>query len=550
MSRQLHDSSATFVTTGHSSRSSLALDVLPRLLDAATSHDVAAAVCEGAVAHFARAAAIDHLDPVLGARRVAAASAGGRPAPNAWRHAPSRPTRAWRVEDVARLPPEAADALFPSVGAAHAVLAVPLHVDGACRGYLWLLVPEDVYDTADLEVAHAIGLWADVALTRAARTEALSRTFERERELLAVVEHELRGPLGNVLGWVRLLSSEPASETERMRRGLSAIDRGGRTMMRVIEDWHEVSALLLGSVTLERRTTSVLALAREVVDARSDALAASGTRVALHFEDADDVSASIDATRVREMIARMLDRIERCTPVGGQLDVRVASRRQAVLIVVESRGSDRVEAEDDEARDAAGARGATPARLSERTLTLALVRGIAELHGGSAGAERPGSGVGSRIWALLPRGLSPSITQEIAHGSEEMDLRGVHVLLVDDARDSLELAATMVRLRGAHAVLASSTSEALEMLATLPIDVLVSDIAMPAEDGCSLIRRAHELRPDLRAAALSAHVLVEDRERALAAGFETYLTKPVDAEVLARVVRSLAHRPPSASAGS
>jgi CheY-like chemotaxis protein len=127
------------------------------------------------------------------------------------------------------------------------------------------------------------------------------------------------------------------------------------------------------------------------------------------------------------------------------------------------------------------------------------------------------------------------------------DVVGVNVLLVDDAIDSLELAATIVRLRGARAAVASSSSEAMALLRDLPIDVLVSDIAMPNEDGCSLIRRAHELRPGLRAAALSAHAHLEDRERALAAGFETYLTKPIDPETLARTVRSLAHPMPARS---
>lgn len=543
------DATATFRVDGERTEwFRAAFDVLPGLLDPVSSEGVAVAIAQGVVRQLAFAAAIDRLDPALGLQRVAFAWRQGVAAPVECRWAPPELPLAWRTDEPKVLPEDASSILFPPLARAQ-VLGVPLSVDGTSYGHLWLLghVGED-FDEGVLGLASELGRWGSAALSRGRRVDSIVRGSERQADLAAVLEHDLRAPLGTLLGWSRLLASEPDARSERIRRGLAAIERGGRMMTRVVEDWHEASRMLLGSVVLDRRTTSVAATVRNVVEQRRASLAGSSTPVTLDCPD--DLVASIDEERVRQMVERMLDRIERSTPVGGTISVQVAAHGAAVAVVAESRtpmpprGIER--SRDESQRDPGVGPNAT--RLGDRTLTLAVVRGIAELHGGSAGAETAGPTFGSRIWALLPVATVAAPPRALqAAPPERTDLRGVHVLLVDDARDSLELAAAIVRLRGAEAALASSTAEALDLLRTLPIDVLVSDIAMPVEDGCSLIRRAHELRPRLRAAALSAHAHAEDRQRALAAGFETYLTKPIDPDALARVIRSLAHEVPSSA---
>jgi CheY-like chemotaxis protein len=352
--------------------------------------------------------------------------------------------------------------------------------------------------------------------------------------LASLAMTELRRRLESLLGMAHVMSNQ---RDEGLRSAMASVERGGLAMAKVIEDWQAASRLLVGTTVLDRTDAHIDVLAREVVDGRRRAIEATDRSIDVEAEPA---IAWVDEVRVREMVERMLDRMERTTPGGGAIVLRVERMGDDVLLSVEGHGGDTHERSpgrtSTDARRVHAARRPPAPTPHERTLTLAIVRALAELHGGTAGADRADDRFDDRIWALLPRVHTHDGARDVP-----VDLSGVSVLLVDDTDDALELAAAIVRLRGATASLAHSAAEALTWLEDHPVDVLVSDIAMPHEDGCSLVRQALALRPELRAAALSAHVHVEERERALAAGFETYLTKPIDPDELARVVRSLAH---------
>jgi CheY-like chemotaxis protein len=497
--------------------STFAARCLSTLVDPHDEGDVVRVLAAGVVDAFGGACALDVTHPFAGARRVTA-SADGTAHPTTAPFSSAPPATVGIVDAL-----KAARALGDA-GACGAIVA--RLSDGEVElGILWIAPRVGTNAERDLALADRIARAASRAIARVRTEEASERSAHRREEIDALVEHELGSPLRAMLGWAHLLRSD--ARGERARRGVDAIERGGTAMTRVIEDWREASELLLGSVVLERAVVRVDTLMRAIVEARR--VAARRVPVTLRVEPGCDGRAYVDAARVRELFERMLDRIERTTPDGSAIVASLGARGDALMLSVENESSEHE-----------APRTSRPERVEDRTLTLAVVRGLAELHGGSAGAERDESRNGARIWALLPRG-----TAATARETPIDDLRGVNVLLVDDAPDSLELAATIVRLRGAHAAVASSSSEAIALLQEVPVDVLVSDIAMPHEDGCSLIRRALALRPGLRAAALSAHSHFEDRERALAAGFETYLTKPIDPETLARAVRSLAHPTPA-----
>lgn len=515
-------------------RSNLVAALLPSLVRAVGVRGVLEALATGVVPHFASACAVDLASTDGTLVRVALEAERSRLLPPECRWPVSRRPHAESATLLEAPEPTPFEGWAPA-----SVMLLVLGGRDEPRAYVWLASrARHSFDERDLAVGAQLEQAASAVLARARTVERMVRALSERGELDAMLREELRLPLDAVLGWTQLLESEPRVPSARVQRGIEAIERGGATMTKVLEDWESASRLALGTVSLTRRRVSLRAIAARAVDARRPAAEAGGVAVALEAQLGDDGAEVLgDENKLVELTTRMLDRIERLTPTGGR--IRLALRRQGPSYLLSVEGTPR-------GRESPRPTASDAPRLGERTLTLAIVRGIAELHGGTAGAERADDLRGARIWALLPSSASDDEDEKAMPRGDE--LTGVRVLLVDDADDARELAATIVRSHGGRVLTAASSSEAVEQLRKVAVHVMVSDIAMPFEDGCSLVRRALELQPGLRAAALSALVEHDERERALAAGYETYLTKPIDPEQLVRAVRSLAHPIPPRAA--
>ncbi|WP_437786704.1 ATP-binding protein [Sorangium sp. So ce1097] len=397
------------------------------------------------------------------------------------------------------------------------------------------------------------------ASERRARAEAEEANRLKD-EFLATVSHELRTPLNAILGWSHLLQATSAAPEQR-ERGLQAIERNARSQARLIEDILDVSRIITGRVRLDSHLIDPGA----VVGAAADSLrpTADAKGVALELADETrDVRILGDATRLQQVFWNLVSNAVKFTPAGGVVRVSVAQRGAALHVEISDTGQgihpdflpfvfNRFSQAD----------SSTTRRHGGLGLGLAIVRHLVELHGGRTSARSEGEGRGATFEVVLPiaapaqaerdglfwarDGAAPDRAPPGARGR----IDGVRVLVVDDEADAGEVAGAMLRQLGGEPRVVCSAEEALRALAEFRPDILISDLGMPHEDGFALMRRVRALPPDagsaIPAIAITAYARREDRQRALAAGFHLYLTKPVDAAALSEAVSSLAAALPS-----
>jgi PAS domain S-box-containing protein len=442
-----------------------------------------------------------------------------------------------------------------------ALLVVPLAIDGEVVGHVWLASLGrarvlEARDRADIEELVA-QLGAGVKHARA--FEQAARASRIRDEFLALVSHELRTPLSTVLGWSRLLREGP-SDPARLRRGLEVIERSAATQTRIIDDLLDVSRAVSGKLRLDPQEVSIAAIARDAVEAMRPA--AREKRIAMALVLEHEGSFPVDPDRIRQVIDNLLTNATKFTPIGGSISLTVRGVTTGALAPPEDPGGAlrpthvEIEVTDtgvgidpsflpyvfDRFRQGDSS---TTRRHNGLGIGLAIVRAISELHGGYAEARSDGLGAGATFAIRLPiRAGLASVDRAAARADRPSgqitDLVGVRVLVVDDEADARELSSTILSSHGARVATADSAKEAMRTLEASPVEILLSDIGMPDEDGVSLVRRARAAFPGLAAIALSAYARIEDEERALAAGFARYLTKPVDPENLVRAVASLA----------
>ena len=388
---------------------------------------------------------------------------------------------------------------------------------------------------------------------QAAREAAEAATRAKD-EFLALVSHELRTPLNAMLGWARILRDKKDS-ADLVARALDIIERNAATQLQLIEDLLDVSRIISGKLRLNVQplepASAVLAaceLLRPAAEARQLDL-----RMMLD-PDAGIITGDFD--RLQQVVWNLVSNAIKFTEPGGRVEVRLERVDPNIRITVSDTGQgikpeflpfmfERFRQAD----------AASSQRQGGLGLGLALVRHLVELHGGTVRAESPGAGQGATFTINLPlRAVRPHNTghSEATPGPDEKPqstlLQHLRVLVVDDEADARKLVSTVLRQYGAEAVTAASAEEALARLTADGgrFDVLVSDISMPEEDGYSLIRRVRQCGPErggyVPAVALTAYGRVEDRLRALAAGFQMHVAKPVEPEELAAVVAAVAGR--------
>jgi signal transduction histidine kinase/ActR/RegA family two-component response regulator len=395
-----------------------------------------------------------------------------------------------------------------------------------------------------------------------ARSEAEVANRAKD-EFLATLSHELRTPLTAILGWTRILRKEEVDEPTRTR-GLEVIERNVQAQTRLIEDVLDVSRIITGKMQLNVRRVEMPAVIDAAVESVRPAAEAKKIEVVPVVEGAPTIMG--DGERLQQVVWNLLSNAIKFTPNGGRIEVRLRTQGEDVELQVADSGkgiaSEFLPYVFDRFRQADSTSTRTHGGLG---IGLALVRHLVELHGGSVEARSAGEGRGATFCINLPvAGPAvgspdvapvPAATVSRASLTGLPTLDGLRVLVVDDEADARDLIGVILRGRGAAVDAVGSAAEALEALDRERPDVLVSDISMPESDGYQLIRelRAREAEAGgaTPAVALTAYARSQDRERALAAGYQMHLSKPVEPDDLILAVADLVGRaaPAPAEAG-
>jgi PAS domain S-box-containing protein len=381
---------------------------------------------------------------------------------------------------------------------------------------------------------------------RAARREAERTTLLRD-EFLGTVSHELRTPLNAILGWAQILQSGTRTP-DALQSGLSTIARNARLQTQLIDDLLDLSRMSSGHLRLETAPLDLATVVRDAVLALTPAASAKGLQVQLDTPS-QAVLVPGDADRLQQVFWNLLMNAVKFTPHGGHIVVQVDTagdtRRVRVSDTGQGIATDFLPHVFDRFRQADGS---TTRRHSGLGIGLALVRQLVELHGGRVEAESRGEGLGATFTVYLPA-LRPGDALVDASGSQAgpagagFDGTRPTVLIVDDDADARDVAKHFLEGTGARVLTATCADEGLQVLRRERPDVIVADIGMPDVDGYAFIRAVRQLPATegatTPAAAVTALARDEDRRRALEAGFQTHLAKPVTREALITVVSRL-----------
>jgi PAS domain S-box-containing protein len=435
-------------------------------------------------------------------------------------------------------------------------LVLVREADGAT---LVLETNRDIGDRRRMEEARTLLL----AQEQAAREEAEKRA-EREQaargeaeaanrakdDFLAVLSHELRSPLNSMVGWIRLLRAgrlDPA----RTAHALEVIERSVAHQSRLITDLLDISRIVIGTMRLDMRVVDLPALVASVVESARPGAEAKGIGLIVEL-DRGARPVRCDPERLRQVVENILSNSVKFTPGGGRVAVRLAWDGGAARLTVADTGQGiRADFLPHIFERFSQADGTSTRAHAGLGLGLAIVRHLVELHGGTVRAASPGEGRGATFTVELP--LEPDVAgPPAALGAGPAGepgvpdrLDGVSVLIVEDDADSRDLLATVLAQHGGTPIAVATAREGLTAARRARPTVLVCDIAMPGGDGFSMIRELRSAETGdgrIPALALTAYARPEDRERALAAGFDLHLAKPVEPADLVRAVARLAGR--------
>ena len=450
--------------------------------------------------------------------------------------------------------------------------ATEFRVRGADDVYRWFLVRALPIRGTDGAIAQWYGTCTDIheqrALLeqnaqlldseRAARAES-ERASQIKDEFLATLSHELRTPLNAILGWANVLRGD-LTDTEGVAEGLAIIERNARAQNQIIEDLLDMSRIISGKVRLDVHRLDLAPIVEAAIETVRPAAAAKGIRVQTVL-DPTARPVSCDPNRLQQVFWNLLSNAIKFTPRGGRVQVlleRVNSHLE-VSIIDTGKGieADFLPHVFDRFRQADSS---TTRQYGGLGLGLAIVKQLVELHGGTVRVKSGGHDLGTTFIVALPLtvlhaegGPDFGERRHPAQGSlaapplhRDIDLHDVRVLVVDDEADARALVRRLLEERGATVITNGSAAEALATIHAERFDVLVSDIGMPDEDGYALIRKVRSIPTErggtIPAVALTAYARSEDRMKAVRAGFQMHVTKPVEPAELLTMVASLVGR--------
>jgi CheY-like chemotaxis protein len=357
------------------------------------------------------------------------------------------------------------------------------------------------------------------------------------------VSHELRTPLNAILGWTSMLRSG-SIDAETVPQAIESVYRNASRQAKLVDDLLDFSRIAGGRTTLEVEVIDAPKLIRGIVESVTPL--AFGSQIEISVSAMPEAVIRGDVRRLEQVFVNLLGNALKFTEAGGHIIVsaRVTGRNLEIRVADDGIG---IEPEFlphvfDRFRQADSTTTRNHAGLG---LGLSIAKQLIEAHKGSIRVESGGPGKGTAFIVTLPLAGDVVARQEAQPSEDQPRLDGVRVLVVDDEQDSRDLIGRALEGRGATITLADNSTQAFEILERTDIDVLLADIAMPGEDGYELIRRirssAGKKLAALPAAAVTAHVRYDERQRALAAGFHMHVPKPVEPVELVRTVNRLVH---------
>ena len=384
--------------------------------------------------------------------------------------------------------------------------------------------------------------------TEAAAREAAESANRAKDEFLSVLSHELRTPLNAMLGWVRMLKAGVLDE-ENSERALEVIERNTRLQSSLIEDLLDVSRIISGKMRIETELVDLVSVVQTVSETTKPL--ADSKDITFRFTRGDEaVFLNADPVRLQQVVSNLLQNSIKFTPAGGKIEITLKRDEMNAILAIRDTGVgiepellphifDRFRQADASARR----------NFTGLGLGLTIVRNIVELHGGTVDVESDGKDKGSVFKLTIP--LAADFYSKIDAREEEHSykspggaLAGQTILLVDDDSENLLPLKLFLENENANVTPASNASEALAFLASQDFNLMITDIGMPEMDGYELVTR---LRSDaaarnaaLKAIALTAYASIDDRERALKAGFQAHLAKPVNFDELLSIIKKVA----------
>ena len=438
--------------------------------------------------------------------------------------------------------------LAAELGVGSLVIA-PFVMEGR-RGALSLVSSEPQrFPPSDVAVIEDLVRRFQVAIDRVQLFREAQDANRLKEEFLATLSHELRTPVNAILGWARILRTRPLEGG--ILQAVEVIERNAKAQTRLIEDMLDVSRIVTGKLTFNLETIDLATVIGAALDSVRPAAQAKNIQLVEHV---DPTTSPIqgDAHRLQQVIWNLLSNAIKFTQPGGVVAIALHGSRTRVEVTVSDTGAgirrevlpfvfDRFRQADSSTTRAHGGLG----------LGLAIVRHVVELHGGTVEAHSAGEGKGATFRlelpirdARIPGGTEgrPMVDEDDVAAAWEPLLQGRRVLVVDDHADARQLIGGILEASGASVISTASSREAFDALSRSAPDVLIADIGLPEEDGYALIRRIRRLDPDhggrIPAIALTAYARAEDKERALAAGFQRHVAKPVEPHALVRIVVS------------
>ena len=409
------------------------------------------------------------------------------------------------------------------------------------------------YTAEDISYAQEIAARAALAIENARLYKRAREVNQAKDEFLATLSHELRTPLTPILGWTHMIRSGRLNETE-IGRGVRVIEKNSQSLSRLINDLLDMSSILSGKMRIEREPVELSSVVREAIetvrpqaDARSVALEAS-------LGGAEAI-VSGDRTRLVQVFWNLLNNAVKFSPEGGRVRVSLntdSGRAASVSVEDDGQGitSEFIPHVFERFRQADMG---TTRHHGGLGLGLAIVRHLAELHGGTVEAESAGTGQGATFILRLPlksppraeERAEPRVSTPGASANEPRSdsLAGRRVLLVEDESDTREMLRAVLEAEGASVNAVGSAAEAWDALEEAGCDIIISDIGMPEEDGYSFVARVRErderAGTHTPAVALTAYTREEDRALSLASGFDAHVPKPVEPPELLNVIAHL-----------
>lgn len=408
-----------------------------------------------------------------------------------------------------------------------------------------------VRDISDLKRAEA---QLKKALEEAQKAKAEAEEANRLKdEFLTTVSHELRTPLTSIMGWVRMLRAQALDE-ESAKKALETIDRNARAQAQLIEDLLDISRIVSGKMHLEFEPLQPWVVVNASIDAVKPMAEAKNIRLQMVI-DSNVGTINADYQRLQQVIWNLLSNAVKFTPPDGAIRVQVEKVDSNVEITVSDNGKgikreflphifERFTQADSSTTRVYGGMG----------IGLAIVKSIVEFHGGSVRVESEGEGKGATFTVSIPVAPKARKGKYRRELSEEdipvnmqcpAELEGLKLLLVDDELDTCEMITTAFRQCGTNVKFVTSAVEALLCIEDWTPDILIADISMPEMDGYELIRRIRKLNSqaggNVPAIALTAMARIEDRVKAMAAGFQMHVAKPVELDELRAITASLAN---------